>query len=220
MRNALLAGSYQGSLGRYHQNVISAQGSGIREAAVRSVLRSTGISGLSGGIGDICNDDATTIFSSLLSGAGTALSAYGSAARQLPESLRASNDPLRPIRQPGQTTAQYNAQIETWQQTIQRREAQRAEFTSVSTDAGFAQLGSGLTSATNSLNTACAQRQQQSTPSAGSSFDATFGGGGGGAGAAYTPPPPPPERAGTSIDTTTLLIIGGVALAAVLLLRK
>lgn len=69
----MLAGSYQGSLGRYRQNTISAQGAGMRTAALHSALGRTGFSGL----GDICSDGWGALIGATVEGIGGAFSAYG-----------------------------------------------------------------------------------------------------------------------------------------------
>jgi hypothetical protein len=212
MRHAMLAGSYQGSLGRYHQNTISAQGAGMRTAALHSALGRTGISGL----GDLCQDGWMQFATGLISGAGSALTAYGNQTAQMPAELRQSNDPLRPIQREGQTDANYARQVAVWEQDVQRRNQLRDEWQAGNTrvDQGWAAVGTGATTAADSFRSGCAARQQnQANASNTAGFEQQFG-----RGATTSPPPPPAESKG--IDTTTLIVIGAVALGAVVLLRK
>jgi hypothetical protein len=217
-RHALSAGSYLGSLGRYHQQNVSAEGASVRDAAVRSTLRSVGISGLGAGVGDLCSDDGFTIASLLVGAAGSALTSYGGAAVQMPENLRASSDPQRPLRTPTESESAYNYRVQYWQQQIEQRDRLRQEWTSQNQvqDSGWNMVGQAATGAAAGFQSACAARQQNNAQ-AQNQFESTFGPGGSGGAA---PPPPPPAETKSTIDTTTLLIIGGVALAAIVLLRK
>jgi len=74
MRHATLAGSYQGSLGRYRQNTISTHGASMRSAALHSALGRSGFSGL----GDICSDGWGALIGATVEGIGTAVGTYGS----------------------------------------------------------------------------------------------------------------------------------------------
>ncbi len=221
MRHAMLAGSYQGSLGRYQQNRISTQGAGMRNAALHSALSRTGMSGL----GDLCSDGWGALLGAGVAAVGGAFSAYGNQQRQMPEELRQSQDPLRPIQQAGQSNTAYQRDVAAWEQQIQQRERQRIEWREGNTrvDAGFAMAGDGMTAGANAFAAGCQARQQnQANAQNAAGFEAQFGAGatGGGLG------PGAGAAAGTAgsqiagIDTTTLLIIGAVAVGAIVLLRK